>query len=101
MSDDDEFTVSRRLDGEVPTALTSGMCHVIVDLGSRPGLRRSTVEQIVLAHREMRAVGGRLVVVGTPSAAVDCARRCPELLGAAAVLQAQWARGVPEYLPAA
>ncbi len=101
MSRDDELTVARRLDSEIPAAVLSGAGLVIVDLGPRPGLRRATAEQVVLAHREMRAVGGRLVVVCTPRAAGDCARLCPELLVAATVRQAYAALGLSEYLPAA
>jgi hypothetical protein len=97
----DEATIALRLDGEIPAAVVSGARYVILDLGARPALRRVTAEQVVLAHREMRAVDGRLVVVGTPRAANDCVRLCPELLVAATVRQAQAALGLPEYLTAA
>jgi hypothetical protein len=96
MSGDDEPTVALRLDGELPAVVMSGARYVILDLGQRPALRRSTVGEIALAHRELRAVGGRLVVVGTPRAASDCARQCPELFVAATVRQAQAALGLPD-----
>jgi hypothetical protein len=95
MSGDDELTVARRLDQEVPAAVLSSVGVVIVDLGARSTLRRSTADQIALAHRKMRALGGRLVVVGTPRAAGECARHCPELLVAATVRQAHAALGLP------
>jgi hypothetical protein len=96
MSRDDEPTVALRLDGEVPAVVMSDVRYVILDLGERPTLRRSTADQIALAHRELRAVGGRLVVVGTQRAAHACARVCPELFVAATLRQAQAALGLPD-----
>jgi hypothetical protein len=101
MAGEDDATIARRLDTEIPAAVTSGACYVLLDLGPRPALRRATAEHVVLAHRELRAVGGRLVVVGTPRAAGECARLCPELFVAATVRQAHAALGLPEYLSAA
>jgi hypothetical protein len=96
MSGDDEPTIALRLDGEMPAVVMSGVRHVLLDLGERAALRRSTADQIALAHRELRAVGGRLVVVGTSRAASACARVCPELFVAATVRQAQAALGLPD-----
>jgi hypothetical protein len=89
MADDDEATVAQRLDQEIPVLALAGTRYVVVDLGDRASLSRRTVEAVELAHRELRAVGGRLVVVGTPKAASRCSRACPELFVAATVRQAR------------
>jgi hypothetical protein len=95
MAADDEATVTVRLDSEIPALALAGVRYVVVDLGDRPVLRWSTAEAIALAHREVRALGGRLVVVGSPKAAGRCCRVCPELLVAATARQARAALGLP------
>jgi hypothetical protein len=89
MGADDEATVASRLDQEIPMLTVAGVRYVVVDLGDRPRLRRKTAEAVALGHRELRAVGGRLVVVGSDKAARRCARGCPELRVAATVRQAR------------
>jgi hypothetical protein len=89
MAGEDETTVSRRLDREIP-ALGG---YVILRLGDRP-LRRATAQAIALAHRELRAVGGRLVVVTNPEGARQCARVCPDVFVAATERQAHAALGL-------
>jgi hypothetical protein len=66
MSGEDETTVAARLDLEIPA----------------------------LAHRELRAVGARLVVVTDPAGARHCTRECPEMLVAATLRQAHAALGL-------
>jgi hypothetical protein len=89
MAVDDEATVASRLDHEIPALALAGSRYVVADLGDRPSVSRRTVEAVELAHRELRAMGGCLVVVGTPKAAFRCCRACPELLVAATVRQAR------------
>ena len=89
MAGDDEATVALRLDHETAALALAGTRYVVADLGDRPPRSRRTVDAVELAHRELRAMGGRLVVVGTPKAASRCCRACPELLVAATVRQAR------------
>jgi hypothetical protein len=63
MTADDEATVRRRLDEEIPALMLAAEQDVIVLLGERPGLHRATSEAIALAYRELHAARGRLVVV--------------------------------------
>jgi len=94
MAGDDEATIVLRLDHEIPVLALAGARYVVVDLGDRPAIRRATAAAIVLAHREMRAIGARVVVVGTPKAAHRCCRECPDLLVAATTRQARDALGM-------
>ncbi|HEX5620971.1 MAG TPA: hypothetical protein VFX51_21290 [Solirubrobacteraceae bacterium] len=82
MAGEDETTIALRLDLEIPVLAMSGAACVVLDLGDRP-LQRATVAAVALAHRELRAVGGRLVVVTNPAGARQCARVCPEMMVAA------------------
>jgi hypothetical protein len=88
MAGDDEATICVRLDHAIPALMTSAVRCVVLDLGERRALRRSTAEAIALAHRELRAVRGRLVVATSREAVGTCERLCPELAVAATVRQA-------------
>src|SRR4051794_38871354 len=91
MTGEDESTICLRLDEEIP-ALALSRGYVILRVGDRP-LRRATADAVALAHRELRAVGGRLVVVTDQDGARQCTRVCPELLVAATERQAHAALG--------
>jgi hypothetical protein len=93
MAGEDETTVCARLDTQIPALTMAGARYVILDLGDC-AVRRATADAVVLAHRELRAVGGRLVVVTNPDGARQCSRVCPEMIVAATVRQAQAALGV-------
>ena len=101
MSGDDESIVRWRLDEEIPARMLSGTRYIVVALGDRPRLRRSTAAAIGLAHRELRAVRGRLVVITNQVTAGHCNRACPDLLVAASVRQAESALGLTSAHPAA
>jgi hypothetical protein len=92
MAGEDESTVALRLDQEVPVIAMSGTRYVVLDLGDRT-LHRATADAIALAYRELRAVGGRLVLVTNPAGARECARVCPEMTVAATRRQAHAALG--------
>jgi hypothetical protein len=94
MTADDEATVRHRLYEEIPALIVAAEPDVIVMLGPRPGLRRSTAEAIALAHRELRAARGRLVVVTDQATAARCCRALPALIVAATVRQAERALGL-------
>jgi hypothetical protein len=95
---EDEHTIAARLDHGMPTLALSGVRYVVVDLGDRARLSRKTAEAVALAHRELRAMGGQMVVVGTPKAAQRCTRECSSLMIAATLRQARDALG-PGALP--
>jgi hypothetical protein len=92
MAGEDEPTVALRLDQQIPALAASGAKWVVLDLGDR-ALQRSTAAAIVRAHRELRAVDGRLVVVTSPAGARACGRVCTELIVAATRRQAHAALG--------
>jgi uncharacterized protein YhfF len=92
MAGEDEATVALRLDHEVPALAMAGTACVVLDLGDRP-LRHGTAAALALAHRELRATGGRLVVVTNAAGARQCSRVCPELIVAATRRQAHAALG--------
>ena len=94
MTADDDATVRQRLDDEIPALMFAAEQDVIVILGSRPGLHRATAEAIALAHRELHAARGRLVVVTDQATAARCCRRLPELIVAATLRQAERALGL-------
>ena len=94
LSSEDPHAIERRLDAEIPALILGGSTHVVVSLGRRRDLPRSTVDAITLAHHEMRAVGGRLVVIAEPDVAAICAQACPGLLVAATERQAQAGLGL-------
>jgi hypothetical protein len=87
MSAEDEAGVVDRLDHEIPALALAGASHVVLDLGDLP-FHRATADAVTPAHGELRAVGGRLVVVTTPPGARLCARVCPEMLVTATLRQA-------------
>lgn len=93
MAGEDETTVALRLDHEVPALAMAGAACVVLDLGDR-SLRHATAAAIALAHRELRATGGRLVVVTDPAGARHCTRECPGMLVAATLRQAHAALGL-------
>jgi hypothetical protein len=93
MAGEDETTVALRLDQEIPALAIAGASCVVLDVGDRP-LHRATVAAIALAHHELRAVGGRLVLVTNPAGARECARVCPEMIVAATLRQAHAALGL-------
>jgi hypothetical protein len=94
MSGEDEQTVRLRLDQEIPEVAVAGVRHVILNLGERRALQRATREGVASAHRELRAVGGRLVVVTDHAGARHCTRECPDMLVAATRRQAHAALGL-------
>jgi hypothetical protein len=93
LSAEDEATVLLRLDQEIPDLALAGVSHVVIDLGDLAP-SRATADAVALAHRELCAVGGRLVVVTNQAGARQCARACPEMIVAATMRQAHDALGV-------
>jgi anti-anti-sigma regulatory factor len=98
MRAEDEDTIAARLDHEIAALALAGARYVVVDLGDRPRLSHKTADAVALAHRELRAMGGQMVVVGTPKAAHRCAHESPGLMIAATLRQARDALG-PGALP--
>ena len=94
MVTEDDQTVVLRLDQEVPALALAGTSVVVLKLGDRRELRRSTAKAVALAHRELRAVGARLVVVTDAAGARHCTRVCPDLMLAATERQAHAAVGL-------
>jgi hypothetical protein len=94
MSADDEATIRLRLVHELSAIVEAGLSYVVVELGQRETLRRGTTDALANAHRELRAANGRLVIVTSSRAAIECARVCPDLLAAATTRQAFAALGI-------
>jgi hypothetical protein len=99
MTADDEATIRLRLVHEVPAVVEAGARYVVLDLGARDTLRSGLTGTLAGAHRDLRAVKGRLVVVTSPHTAIECARVCPDLLLAATTRQAFAALGLAPPRP--
>ncbi len=100
ISADDEFTIRLRLVHELSTLVEAGVLHVVLDLGARETIRRGTADALANAHRELRAAKGRLIVVTSSHAAIECPRMHPDLLAAATTRQAFAALGIATDAPA-
>jgi hypothetical protein len=99
MTSDDEATIRLWLVHELSAIVEAGAHYVVLELGERDTLRSGTTDALANAHRELRSVKGRLVVVTSQRTAIECARGCPDLLLAATTRQAFAALGVAIEAP--